>query len=184
MRRFPNREAVQGTGGSHAIGQSGLQGLPAPSEQQTWMMGGTIGVTSEDLQEGDREKCLDSGMNDHVPKPVAPQQLASTIERWIGETKLSPVDDSTMKSAGRPPEAPAACIRWPGQRADPCATGPKPPVYPGRTTDRPGGEDDPPPGLTSGRSGGRETHPATSYQPTSRAGPILRVRPRRGDGVA
>ncbi len=31
--------------------------------------------------EGDREKCLESGMNDYVPKPIKPQELADAIER-------------------------------------------------------------------------------------------------------
>jgi signal transduction histidine kinase/DNA-binding response OmpR family regulator/ABC-type nitrate/sulfonate/bicarbonate transport system substrate-binding protein/HPt (histidine-containing phosphotransfer) domain-containing protein len=33
--------------------------------------------------EGDREKCLASGMNDHVAKPVEPEQLWSTLTKWI-----------------------------------------------------------------------------------------------------
>ena len=32
---------------------------------------------------GDRQKSLDSGMNDHVTKPVNPQELLSTLARWI-----------------------------------------------------------------------------------------------------
>ncbi|MCB1955237.1 MAG: PAS domain S-box protein [Rhodocyclaceae bacterium] len=31
----------------------------------------------------DREKCLDAGMNDHIPKPVDPDQLIDTVVRWI-----------------------------------------------------------------------------------------------------
>lgn len=32
---------------------------------------------------GDREKALDAGMNDHIPKPFHPNQLFSTMSRWI-----------------------------------------------------------------------------------------------------
>src|SRR5215813_2530139 len=32
---------------------------------------------------GDREKCLKAGMNDHVPKPIDPDQLFDTLLRWI-----------------------------------------------------------------------------------------------------
>ncbi|MBN1911464.1 MAG: phosphate ABC transporter substrate-binding protein PstS family protein [Pirellulales bacterium] len=32
---------------------------------------------------GDREKCLEAGMNDYVAKPVEPEVLAMTLEKWL-----------------------------------------------------------------------------------------------------
>ncbi|MBF0370565.1 MAG: response regulator [Magnetococcales bacterium] len=32
---------------------------------------------------GDREKCLQAGLNDHVGKPVVPEQLYATLAKWI-----------------------------------------------------------------------------------------------------
>ncbi|MBI4763225.1 MAG: response regulator [Deltaproteobacteria bacterium] len=32
---------------------------------------------------GDREKCLESGMNDYLTKPVSPQALADMLDKWL-----------------------------------------------------------------------------------------------------
>jgi len=44
-----------------------------------------IALSANALQ-GDRELCLDAGMDDHVPKPIDPKLLYSTIEHWIEES--------------------------------------------------------------------------------------------------
>jgi len=41
-----------------------------------------IAMTAHALA-GDREKCLDAGMNDHVSKPIAPEILFSALLNWI-----------------------------------------------------------------------------------------------------
>ncbi|MBF0185030.1 MAG: PAS domain S-box protein [Magnetococcales bacterium] len=38
---------------------------------------------------GDREKSLQSGMNDHVAKPIDPQHLFSTLHKWLGSGDAS-----------------------------------------------------------------------------------------------
>jgi CheY-like chemotaxis protein len=55
---------------------------------------------------GDREKCLDSGMSDYLPKPLRPNELEAVLEKWtcvsegkapvlpLAESKLS--DDSQL----------------------------------------------------------------------------------------
>jgi len=42
-----------------------------------------VGVTAHALK-GDREKCIDAGMDDYIPKPVSPGKLGAKLEVWLG----------------------------------------------------------------------------------------------------
>ncbi len=48
-------------------------------ERHTWI----IAMTANSL-EGDRQKCLDAGMDDYVSKPVKPERLEAAIGRFTG----------------------------------------------------------------------------------------------------
>ena len=41
-----------------------------------------IAMTANAMQM-DREKCLEAGMDDHLPKPITPKSLARMLERWL-----------------------------------------------------------------------------------------------------
>jgi signal transduction histidine kinase/DNA-binding response OmpR family regulator len=43
-----------------------------------------IGVTAHALK-GDRERCLEAGMDDYLTKPVSPQRIAAKLTQWMGE---------------------------------------------------------------------------------------------------
>jgi CheY-like chemotaxis protein/HPt (histidine-containing phosphotransfer) domain-containing protein len=51
-----------------------------------------IAMTAHAMQ-GDRERCLEAGMNGYVTKPVSPQTLAETLARWL------PGDDAARPAA-------------------------------------------------------------------------------------
>ncbi|CAH0525356.1 response regulator [Vibrio hippocampi] len=46
---------------------------------------------------GDKERCIEAGMNDHLPKPIDPQQVYRTLAQWItssGESTVLPTNVS------------------------------------------------------------------------------------------
>ena len=41
-----------------------------------------IAMTANAMQ-GDRERCIEAGMNDHIAKPVDPSRLRRILQQWL-----------------------------------------------------------------------------------------------------
>ncbi|MCC8998156.1 MAG: transporter substrate-binding domain-containing protein [Candidatus Contendobacter sp.] len=65
---------------------------------------------------GDREKCLASGMNDHVPKPIDPNNLYGSLSRWLKPGKeFAPNEHpptGTDDEVALPDHLPGIDLRW------------------------------------------------------------------------
>ncbi len=60
-----------------------------------------IAITAHAMVE-EKEKCLASGMNDHVSKPIDPEKLFTTLEKWLKRTekkKNARQEETPQKSA-------------------------------------------------------------------------------------
>jgi PAS domain S-box-containing protein len=63
-----------------------------------------IAMTAHALQ-GDRERCLEMGMNDYITKPVSSQSLADVLERWLPKD-----NQNNQKSLAQPGQAEASDV--------------------------------------------------------------------------
>jgi CheY-like chemotaxis protein len=48
-----------------------------------------IVAMTANVQQTDRDRCRQAGMNDFVPKPVAPGELRAVLERWLSSRDVS-----------------------------------------------------------------------------------------------
>jgi len=56
-----------------------------------------IAMTANAMQ-GDREKCLEAGMNDYVSKPISPPALAEVLDKWLPQETAAATQQPVVQS--------------------------------------------------------------------------------------
>jgi CheY-like chemotaxis protein len=63
---------------------------------------------------GDREKCLEAGMNDHLPKPIEPDNLFKSLLRWIPLRTVAPSGETAPVVTEQKAPADSTSMHIPG----------------------------------------------------------------------
>ena len=71
------------------VSMPGMNGLEATGairelEKTSGVHVPIVGVTAHALK-GDRERCLEAGMDDYLSKPISPNALLEKVATWLGE---------------------------------------------------------------------------------------------------
>ena len=61
-----------------------------------------IAMTAHAMQ-GDRERCLEAGMNDYIAKPVSSRVLAEVLDKWLPRETETPTEQASRKPENAAP---------------------------------------------------------------------------------
>ncbi len=66
-------------------GYEACRAIRKMERENEYMVGAPIIAVTAHAVKGDRQKCLDAGMDDYIAKPVSPEVLEKKIDHWMAE---------------------------------------------------------------------------------------------------
>jgi signal transduction histidine kinase/CheY-like chemotaxis protein len=94
MDGYEAARAVRNWEAAQAAGSDGAARLPI------------VALTAHAMK-GDRDRCLEAGMDDYLTKPLDPDAIARTLDRWLGIVAPTTVNSEPVEDAPPAPEAEA-----------------------------------------------------------------------------
>jgi len=71
----------------------GLETTRLIRQDARWRTLPIVGLTAHAMV-GDRQRCLDAGMNDYLAKPVRPAELVETVKKYVPPPPATPAEDA------------------------------------------------------------------------------------------
>jgi signal transduction histidine kinase/DNA-binding response OmpR family regulator/HPt (histidine-containing phosphotransfer) domain-containing protein len=90
----------------------GFEATAAIRADQRWRTLPVIAMTAHALK-GDRERCLNAGMSDYIPKPVDTARMFELIEQWVDPARSDATDDAVGEDGEESPPAHPQAIEPP-----------------------------------------------------------------------
>lgn len=116
-------------------GYSATRSIRKNSEGTAFADVAIVALTAHAL-DGERQKCIDAGMNDFMTKPVREAELQAAIDKWASRPAANmatdpvitaqPIEDAAVETAALPTELPFAVI----DAAEGASPGPERPAAP------------------------------------------------------
>jgi signal transduction histidine kinase/CheY-like chemotaxis protein/HPt (histidine-containing phosphotransfer) domain-containing protein/putative methionine-R-sulfoxide reductase with GAF domain len=101
--QMPGMDGLEATAAIRDLEAQAASGSWAPGVGSSFTVGGRIPVVAvtAHAMKGDRERCLDAGMDGYLTKPIRPAELASAIERWLPRDSLATPPVAPPAPAGK-----------------------------------------------------------------------------------
>ena len=91
----------------------GFEATAAIRRDERWRGVPIIAITAHAMK-GDEQRCRNAGMDDYIAKPIDPEKLVSTIEKWIGADAETEHEKAPQEAGQKPMDIDGAAQRLGG----------------------------------------------------------------------